>query len=567
MPAETMHAETMSGDPALKARPLPFSQIPHTTKLFLDFLEHGPAVREFYPRPPQFREWLKEEASAVRFDATRRAQVCAILDRQNKSWDASPQTLANLDRLRKGAVAVVTGQQVGLFGGPAFCIYKALTAVKLAQQATTAGVETVPVFWLATYDHDLAEVNHVSLPGPDGALQTLTTSSHGIAGAPVSTVRFGDEISPLVEQAVALLGESLPGESKTGENQATAWLRESYRPGETLGTAFARLYTRMFAEWGVIVLDASDPELHRVALPVYQAAIERTDELDAALLARGQALEAAGYHQQVKVTASSVLVFAVKDGARTAVHCRNAGGKQEFIVGDASAKGLSSAELTAQISAEPERFSPNVLLRPVVQDYLLPTLAYVGGAAEIAYFAQAGAIYEKLAGRVTPVLPRFSATVIEAKTQRVMEKKSISLPDAFGGPEALRRQLAARSLPSDLLAAFEAASKSLASHMAVLQEKIAVLDQTLVDAVQTAASKTQYQLEKLQAQAARAEALKSELIGRYAESLSQALYPNKGLQERSVAAIYFVARYGPEFLRQIYDAIPPDCNDHQILGL
>ena len=561
-PRPTLYAETMPGDPALKARSLPFSQIPHTTKLFLDFLKHAPAVREFYPRALQFGEWLKEEASAVRYDATRRAQVCAILDRQNKSWDAPPQTLANLDRLRKGAVAVVTGQQVGLFGGPAFCIFKALTAVKLAQQATAAGVDAVPVFWLATYDHDLAEVNHVSLPGPDGALQTLTTSSHGIAGAPVSTVRFGDEISPLVEQAAALLGES-----RTGENQATTWLRESYRPGETLGTAFARLYTRMFAEWGVIVLDASDPELHRVALPVYQAAIERADELDAALLARGQALEAAGYHQQVKVTASSVLVFALKDGARTAVHRRNAGGKQEFVVGDASAKGLSSQDLTAQMVAEPERFSPNVLLRPVVQDYLLPTLAYVGGAAEIAYFAQAGAIYEKLAGRVTPVLPRFSATVIESKTHRVMEKKSISLPDAFGGPEALRRQLAARSLPSDLLSAFEAASKSLAAHMAVLQEKIAVLDQTLVDAAQTAASKTQYQLEKLQAQAARAEALKSEVIGRCAESLSQALYPNKGLQERSVAAIYFVARYGPEFLRQIYDAIQPDCNDHQILEL
>jgi bacillithiol biosynthesis cysteine-adding enzyme BshC len=553
----TLHDETVSGDPALKARSLPFSQVPHTTKLFLDFLGHAPAAREFYPRPPRFGEWLKAEASAVRYDAARRAQVCAILDRQNKSWDASQQTLANLDRLRKGAVAVVTGQQVGLFGGPAFCIYKALTAVKLAQQATAAGVETVPVFWLATYDHDLAEVNHVSLPGPDGGLQTLTASSHGIAGAPVSTVRFGDEILPLVEQAAALLGE----------NQATQWLRESYRPGETLGTAFARLYTRMFAEWGVIVLDASDPELHRVALPVYQSAIERADELDAALLTRGQALEAAGYHQQVKVTASSVLVFAMKDGARTAVHRRSVAGTQEFIVGDASGNGLSSAELTAQISAEPERFSPNVLLRPVVQDYLLPTLAYVGGAAEVAYFAQAGAIFEKLAGRVTPVLPRFSATVIESKTQRVMEKKSVSLPDAFGGPEALRRQLAARSLPSDLLAAFDAASKSLSTHMAVLQEKIAVLDQTLVDAVQTAASKTQYQLEKLQAQAARAEALKSELIGRYAESLSQALYPNKGLQERSVAAIYFVARYGPELLRQIHDAIPPDCNDHQILEL
>ena len=548
--------EAVSGEPALNTRLLPFSQIPHTAKLFLDFLEYATPVREFYPRSVHFHQWFKEEASTIRYDTARRAQVAAILERQSREWGVSGETLANIERLRKGAAAVVTGQQVALFGGPAFCIYKALTAVKLAQEATAAGVNSVPVFWLASYDHDLAEVNHVSIPGPDGILQTLTTSSHGIAGAPVSAVRFGNEITPLVEQAAGLLGEA----------KATDWLRESYRPGETLGTAFARLYARMFAEWGVIVLDASDPELHRIAQPVYQAAVERTDELDAALLARGKALESAGYHQQVKVTESSVPVFAMQDGARTAVHRRRAGSTFEFVIGE-SGSALPQAELLAQIAAAPERFSPNVLLRPVVQDFLLPTLAYVGGAAEIAYFAQAGAIYEKLAGRVTPVLPRFSATVIEAKAQRVMEKKSISLSDAFAGPETLRQQLAARSLPSDLRSAFEDAAKSLASHMSAIQEKIAMLDQTLVDAVQTAASKTQYQLEKLQAQAARAEALKSDLIGRYAESLSQALYPNKGLQERSVAAIYFVAKYGPEFLRQIHELIPTDCNDHQIIEL
>src|SRR5208282_711164 len=230
-------------------------------------------------------------------DSARRARVADILERQNKSWDASAKTLANLDRLRQGAAAIVTGQQVGLFGGPMFAIYKALTAVKLAEEATAAGVDSVPVFWLATYDHDLAEVNHISFPGQDGGLQTLTTSSHGAAGAPVGTVRLGDEILPVLKQAESLLGDT----------DATRLLLESYRPGETLGTSFARLYAKLFADWGVIVLDASDGELHRVAVPIYQAAVERADELATALLERGAALEAAGYHQQVKVTSSSVL--------------------------------------------------------------------------------------------------------------------------------------------------------------------------------------------------------------------------------------------------------------------
>ena len=190
-----------------------------------------------------------------------------------------------------------------------FAIYKALTAVKLAEEATAAGVDAVPIFWLATYDHDLAEVNHISIPAPDGSLRTLTTSSHSIPGAPVSDVRLGDEILPVVDEAVSLLGES----------EATQILRETYRPGETLGTAFARFHSRLFAAYGVILLDASDPELHRIAAPIYRAAVEQAAEIDEALLARGRALEAAHYYQQVKVTTSSVLLFTLQDGARTPI--------------------------------------------------------------------------------------------------------------------------------------------------------------------------------------------------------------------------------------------------------
>ena len=239
----------------MKAHCLPFSQIPHTTSLFTDFLAYTPSIRSFYPRPPQFAEWMKQEAGQIAYDAKRRERVARILSAQNKSWGASDKTLANLERLRKGAVAVVTGQQVGLFGGPMFAIYKALTAVKLAEEASNAGIDAVPIFWLATYDHDLAEVNHVSVASAEGVLETLSTPSHSVPSAPVSAVQLGDEIVPVLEQAIALLGEG----------EAAQLLRETYRPGETLGTAFARLYARVFAEWGVIVLDASDAELHEIA--------------------------------------------------------------------------------------------------------------------------------------------------------------------------------------------------------------------------------------------------------------------------------------------------------------
>ena len=542
----------------MKAQCLPFSQIPHTTRLFTDFLAYSPQVQPFYPRPPQFREWLKDEASTIQYEPARRERVGSILERQNKSWGASPQTLANLERLRRGAAAVVTGQQVGLFGGPTFAIYKAMTAVKLAEEATAAGVDSVPVFWLATYDHDLAEVNHVAIPAAEGSLHQLETPSHDVPGAPVSKVRLGDEIHPVLEQAAALLGDS----------EAMQLLRDSYRQGESLGTAFARLYARLFAEWGVIVLDASDPELHRIAEPIYRAAAERAGELSKALLIRGQALEDAGYHQQVKVTTSSVLLFTLQDGVRTAIQRRGEGSSAEFIIdNEAGTEKISQADLVNRIESHAEQFSPNVLLRPVVQDYLLPTLAYTGGAAEAAYFAQTGAVYELLLKRVTPLVPRFSATLVEPKIQRLLERHELTVRDVFAGSAALRKQLAERNLPRDLQAAFDTANKSLEANLATIREKLAKLDRTLVDAAQTATSKMHYQLERLYTQAARAESQKGELVGRHAETLSQALYPNKALQERSIAGIYFVARYGPDFLRQIHDAIQTDCHDHQIVEL
>jgi bacillithiol biosynthesis cysteine-adding enzyme BshC len=549
----------MAGGRAVKAQCLPFAQIPHTTRLFADFLSYSPAVQPFYPHSPHFSEWSKAEGSALQYDPSRRERVGAILQRQNQAFGCSPQTFANITRLRQGAAAIVTGQQVGLFGGPMFAIYKALTAVKLAEEATAAGVDSVPVFWLATSDHDLAEVNHVSLPGPDGVLRTLTTSSHGVPGAPVSQVRLGEEILPVVEEAVSLLGDS----------EASQFLRESYRPGETLGTAFARFYARLFAEWGVILLDASDAELHRVAAPVERASIERAEELDAALLARGQALEKAGYSQQVKVTASSVLLFAMREGARTPIYRREGSNKaSEFAIGsEPGAEKLSSAELLDRIDSAPENFSPNVLLRPVVQDYLLPTLAYTGGAAEAAYFAQAGAVYDAILRRVTPIVPRFSATLVEPKVQRWLNQYGIAVRNAFDGPEVLRQTLASRTLPADLQAAFERANQSVEESFSALKEALAKLDPTLVEASQTGASKVHYQLDRLRERAMAAELRRSEVVRRHAEALSQMLYPENALQERGVAGIYFVARHGTELLGRLHETMRTDCQDHQILDL
>lgn len=540
----------------MKSQCLPFRQIPHTTPLFNDFLSWAPSIQPFYSRSPHFAAWLKDEASAIRYDSVRREQVPGILERQNKAWGASPKTLENIARLRSGASAVVTGQQVGLFGGPLFSLFKALTTVKLANEASSAGYDSVPVFWLATADHDLAEISHVSILAADGSLQKLVATTQGAQDAPVGSVTFGPEIEPIVDAAVALLGDS----------EVTSFLRVSYRPGENFGSSFARLFARLFADWGVVLLDPSDPELQQVAQPIYLAAIERAAELDDALLARGKELEAAGYHQQVKVTPSSTLLFVLRNGARTPIHRRSTGGMAgtDFLVGDET---VPQADMLRRIAAEPHLFSANVLLRPVVQDYLLPTLAYVGGAAEVAYFGQGAVVYKALLGRATPILPRFSATIVEAKPQALLERYSLTVPDIFRGPEALRESLAKHTLPADLQSAFDQAEASLKKSLAAIQHSLERLDKTLVEAAVNAGSKMQHQLEQLRSRAARAELRQSEVLGRHAELLSNALYPIKALQEREIGGIYFAARHGVQLLKDLYDAIRTDCLDHQIISL
>jgi bacillithiol synthase len=539
----------------VNAHCLPFRQIPHTTSLFLDYLSYLPVIRDFYPRSPNFSEWLSQEAALIHYDASRREKVSTILERQNRAFDASAKTHANIDRLKQGAVAAVTGQQVGLFGGPLFSIFKALTAVKLAEQATAAGVECVPIFWLATEDHDLAEVNHVSLLAPSGPPEQVSTEAHGVHDAAVGTITFGSEITPLVEHAAQLLGNS----------EATNWLQESYRAGETLGSSFARLYARLFADWGVIVLDPADKGFHDLAKPLFHAAIERTAELDEALLARGKALEAAGYHQQVKVTAATTLLFEMVNRARTVVKRKpNGATGADFQVGT---ERISRRQLFDRIEQTPENFNPNVLFRPVMQDYLLPTLTYTGGAAEVAYFAQVGVVYEKLLGRVTPVLPRFSATLIEPKAERLLFRYQLGLPDLFHGPEKVREMIAYRSLPSDLQTRFSEAYAGVEQSMTALRDSIAKLDPTLIRAADNARTSMWYRVNRLHRQTARAEIFRNEVITRHAETLCDALFPHKALQEREVAGLSFIARYGRELLENLYQTIHIDCHDHQLIEL
>lgn len=528
---------------------LSFREIPHTSRLFADYTSDFQRVAQFFPRPPQYVSWLADEAKKLAgYDSQRRQSVADILEEQNKSWGASPETLKNISRLRSGANAVVTGQQVIFLGGPLYSLFKALTAIRIASQASRDGNSCVPIFWLATEDHDFEEIRNASLRAANGDQKVFSLPAAISDAAPINTVRLSAEVTPIVQEAASFLGGS----------EAAQWMLQSYAAGQTLGSAFAGFLSRIFADYGLVLLDPTHPGLHQLCQPVYRSALEGAEAISNALLRRDQELDAAGYHSQVKVT--TTLLFALRDGRRVPVRRSNG----RFTIEE---EKFSPPEMLRKLETHPQDFSPNVLLRPVVQDFLLPTLAYIGGPSEVAYFAQAAVVYEKLLGRVTPILPRMSATLCDARAQRLLQRYQVSLSDVFRGPEALRELLASRGLPPDLDSSLTQAEESLEKSLAAVTAALVRLDPTLGDAAQHAASKMRHQLEQLRGRAARARLRRHEDLVRHAAQLSAALYPNQGLQEREIAGVSFLAQFGRELLARLYDAIPSTCAGHQIINI
>jgi bacillithiol biosynthesis cysteine-adding enzyme BshC len=528
---------------------IPFQSIPHTTRLFSDFLNYAPDVRKFYPHPPDASQ-VAAQSATVPHETEINVRVADVLEKQNRGWGASEKTLNNIRRLREGAFAVVTGQQVGLFGGPLLSLFKAASVLALAKQVESAGVPCVPIFWMATEDHDLAEVNQALLLTNEFQLAPFSVPTDGKADSPVANIRLARGANEKVAEAAELLGES----------PAADYLCESYCEGETFSGAYAKLYTRLFAEYGLILLDPADAELHRIAAPLFVEAIGRAGELDTALLARNREISQAHFHEQVKVTEESAPLFALVDGARAPIHRSNG----EFTI---RKERLSREELERRIVEAPENFSANVLLRPVLQDYWLPTLAYIGGPAEIAYFAQVGVVFEKLLGRVTTILPRLSATLLEPRVERLLTKYGLELTEIFQGETPLRDILAARTLSPEVRLDFERGRLAVEEAMQRIGESLQKLDPTLVEASRRAANKMRYQVGRLEKRAAKAELRRNEILTRRAAQIENALYPRKTLQEREIAGLYFYAKYGSELLERLVETAQARCPEHKVAHL
>ena len=519
----------------MDCRALAFRQLPHQPKLFLEYLDHFEKVKSFYFHPPAMAA-VTRVARKLDYPGGRRAEVTSILRRQNIALGAGAETLSNLDRLEEGAVAVVSGQQVGMFSGPAYSVYKALTAVQIAEELTRDGIPAVPIFWMATEDHDLDEIRHATW-FEQGKLIRFELPLIAETGRPVGRIPLGAQIEPLLQEAAELLANQ-------GSDLLAQYLMESYRPEETYGSAFGKLFARLFAQQGLILMDPLDTGFHKVAAPLYQHALAERDALNEKLLQRGKDLDRAGFDAQVKVTSRSTLLFHLADGVRQVITA-SAG---KFQAGE---KTWTRDELVRRTHAEPETFSPNALFRPVVQDYLLPTAAYIAGPAEISYFAQSEVVYRHLLGRMPGMLPRAGFTLVDAKAKKLLHRYGLTVENVWGGPQELRHKMEGRSVPGSLAKKFERNQKQIAKMLAQLGEQIEKLDPTLKGTVERARQRIEFHIDKLRRKAGRAQDKKAGLISAHEQYLESLLDPHKGLQERELCLLPFLARWGAGGLREL----------------
>ena len=520
--------------------------MPGQGRLFLDF--SAGTLRAFLPLdeikqppPPRPAHW---------------AQLVHLVAEQNTSSTAEDSVAS----LAEGAGAILTGQQVGLFGGPLYSPFKAATAIARARKSTAAGHPHAAIFWLASEDHDFAEIDHVTFPA-GRELATLTYAKAPESAIPAGRIVFDESITPLVERAAELLGPS----------DATDALLAAYKPGRTFAQAFADLYAALFAAEGLLIVDAAGREFHRLGAPVLRAAIERADEFHSALTERGQALESAGYHIQVAVAPQSSLLFLIdeKSGARVALRRIAPTPAEPNGLWHADHQAYSTADLVGILSSEPERISPAALLRPVFQDFLFGTTAQVGGPAEIAYLAQSTVLFERILGRQTPPIARYSATLVEPSIAELLRKHDLALEQIFAEENAgtLALRLAARSMPIETKQKLAAAGNALDAELNLLVEWLQSQDKGLGQSADTAAGKMRYQMNRLRTLAANFQLQRETTLTRHANSIFNALYPGGVLQERVHGGAYYFARYGLPLAETLSEQAASLCPGHAAVWL
>jgi bacillithiol biosynthesis cysteine-adding enzyme BshC len=452
-------------------------------------------------------------------------------------------------------VAVVTGQQAGLFGGPVYTLLKSITALKLADQISRDhGVPAVAVFWIEAEDHDWDEVRSCTVLDEELACRTVALPPRPPGDpVPVATIVLDDEIANVLGE----LEQLLPATEFRPSLMAD--LRAAYKPGVGMADAFGRWMERVLGEHGLIVYDASDPQTKRPVSQVFARELSTSGHTARTAAKAGADLVAHGYHAQVHAQDGSPALFRLGD-ARQAIRQQNG----QLVVGDTS----YAPEALAQEAAErPGGFSPSVLLRPIVQDTLFPTLCYVAGPNELAYLGQLRGVYEHFGVPMPLMYPRATATLLDSGAARFLSKYQLPLAALQPQDEGALNELLKTQIPADVDQAFAATSTALEEQMRRVIDALQALDPTLEGAARTTLGRMQHDLQNLHGKTIQAAKRRHETLHRQFLRARALAFPGGHAQERIVGFVWFLNQYGPAFVERLWNALPIEMGHHWVITI
>jgi bacillithiol synthase len=546
-----------SPSPSTSARQgIPLQRLPWARPLSIDYVHAYPKLADFYAGNPADQAAWRDTIARTQAHPRQRVPLTALLEAQQQARRAPSASKGASARLADPrAVAVVTGQQAGLFGGPVYTLLKAITALKLAARIERDfRVPVVPIFWIDAEDHDWNEVRECGVLDADLAPHTVSVSSPpGANEKPVARVSLDDSVTAALDE----LRRLLPQTEFTGD--LIYELGRSYAPGAGMTIAFGRWIETLLGPYGLVVFDSADVSAKPLVRELFMRELETAGTTAALAVEAGAALEARGYHAQVTPAADSVALFHL-DGKREPI--KRAG--DEFVIGETR---VPMATLIKDADDHPEQFSPNVLLRPLVQDALFPTIAYVGGPSELAYLGQLRRIYEHFGIPMPLVCPRASATILDSGSSRFLSRYDFPFEQLQQQDEAALNRLLESQLPPNVESSFEQTERAIKDGMGALAAAVPGVDPTLEGAVNSTIGKMTHELEALHGKIISAAKRKDDTLRRQFVRTRAQAFPAGTPQERAIGFICLLNRYGPALIEVLEQELPEDTDQHWLLTL
>lgn len=533
--------------------PIDIRRFPWTTRLVSDYAFAYARLAEFFSGDPSDQEaWRQAIARAQRHPRPRDA-VAAVLEAQQRQRGAPAEAVASAAALRDPrAVAIVTGQQAGLFGGPLFTLLKALTAIRLAARVRDEHrVPAVPVFWIDADDHDWNEVKTCGVLDRDLALHAVALGDPpGAHARPVSRVALDDTVLAAIDALSALL----PATEFTPRLLDS--LRAAYVPGAGMAEAFGRWLESLLGSRGLVVVDAGDPAAKAPLADLFAHEVEHAGETSRLAAGAGAALEARGYHAQASPHRDGLALFRLDNG-RAPIEARDG----RLSVGG---EALPARELAERVRRAPHEFSPNVLLRPLAQDTLFPTACYVAGPNELAYLAQLAGVYRAFGVPMPLMFPRTSATILDGSAMRLVSGHDLPVASLRSQDEGALNALLEARLPAAVEAALEEASQAVGAHMTRVADAVSRVDPTLDGAARAAAARMRDDLQKLHVKVVQAAKRRDDTLRRQFRRAQAQAFPGGRPQEREVGFVYFLNRHGPPLIDRLAE-LPLDLGVHWLV--